>query len=481
MKTRNGEKKERRRLPTVRKRIFIALSVLCLSALAIIWLCQTFLLGVLYRSVRTGEMKRCAAQIVLADSASYEEICERLGTRYNLCISVFDMKKGGQEAATWHSSINPFCFIHGFVSDSMVFDLSARTGEGGEYLETVSLGVKDGEGAMDGEDAGESILYARSDGGILVVINSHISPLSSTVTTLRIMMAYISAALIVATVVLSYFLSKKLSSPLVRMRDEARSLASGDYGVKFEGGGSRETAELADTLNMAARELSETDRIRRDLIANVSHDLRTPLTLISGYCEVMRDIPGEMTAENVDIIIDETKMLSSLVNDMLDASKLSDGAMRIEREPFDLTEALRQTVDRYSKLKGAEGYDIVFESDGTATVDADRTRILQVVYNLLNNAVNYTGEDKKVVLRLMRSAGVARVEVEDTGDGIAEDELPFIWDRYYKAREFHRRTSLGTGLGLSIVKNILMLHNAPFGVNSATGMGSTFWFELPEV
>ncbi|MBR3423109.1 MAG: HAMP domain-containing histidine kinase, partial [Clostridia bacterium] len=312
-----------------------------------------------------------------------------------------------------------------------------------------------------------------------VVLNAHISPLSTTVTTLRIMTAVISAVIFLGVVLIAYFLPKKVSEPLVKMRDGAGKLASGDYDVRFERGNSRETAELADALNIATHELSETDRIRRDLIANVSHDLRTPLTLISGYAEIMRDIPGEMTSENVEIIVDEANMLSHLVGDMLDASKLTDGAIKLNPEAFSLTEALAETVSRYSGLKGAEGFDISLDADRCAVVTADRTRILQVLYNLLNNAVNYTGDDKKIKVRQTVNGSVCRVEITDTGDGIPEEELPFIWDRYFKSREFHKRTKEGTGLGLSIVKNLLMLHGAPFGVISEKGKGSTFWFELP--
>ncbi|MBR6914949.1 MAG: HAMP domain-containing histidine kinase, partial [Clostridia bacterium] len=372
------------------------------------------------------------------------------------------------------------CFIHGFISDSLAYDMYEKTGEDGEYTNTVKIGRNfDGRGGEETQDAGESILMARSSRGVLVVLNAHISPLSTTVTTLRIMTAVISAVIFLGVVLIAYFLPKKVSEPLVKMRDGAGKLASGDYDVRFERGNSRETAELADALNIATHELSETDRIRRDLIANVSHDLRTPLTLISGYAEIMRDIPGEMTSENVEIIVDEANMLSHLVGDMLDASKLTDGAIKLNPEAFSLTEALAETVSRYSGLKGAEGFDISLDADRCAVVTADRTRILQVLYNLLNNAVNYTGDDKKIKVRQTVNGSVCRVEITDTGDGIPEEELPFIWDRYFKSREFHKRTKEGTGLGLSIVKNLLMLHGAPFGVISEKGQGSTFWFELP--
>ncbi len=480
MKTYNNENANDRRLPTLRRRLIVSLAIPTAIILAVIWLFPTFFLGAFHRSVKTGEMKKAAAEIVAADAGSLDKTVEVLGTKYNLCVSVYDMRKSGEQIASWHSTVNPFCLIHGFISDSLAFDTYKKTGANGELVNTVKIGqFFEERDDKEAEDAGESLLLAKSSGGVLVVLNAHISPLSTTVTTLRIVTAIISAVLIVGVALIAFFLSKKMSDPLVKMRDEAGKLATGDYGAHFERGRSRETAELADALNIATRELSETDRMRRDLIANVSHDLRTPLTLISGYAEVMRDIPGEMTPENMDIVIDETQMLSRLVNDMLDASKLTGGAVKIVPGPFSMTEALEETVSRYSKLKETEGFDITLEADRDAVVVADRARILQVVYNLLNNAVNYTGEDKKVVVRQTVNGSVCRVEVTDTGDGIPEEDLPFIWDRYFKSREFHKRTKQGTGLGLSIVKNILMLHGAPFGVVSKVGEGSTFWFELP--
>ena len=146
---------------------------------------------------------------------------------------------------------------------------------------------------------------------------------------------------------------------------------------------------------------------------------------------------------------------------------------------FSLTDAVRETVERYSKLREREGYTIDFESDSNVTVCADKTRILQVIYNLVNNAINYTGDDRRVLIRQsLTEDSWCRIEVIDSGCGIPEADLPFIWERYYKANEFHRRSQMGTGLGLSIVKNILALHGARFGVISRVGEGSTFWFEL---
>ena len=158
---------------------------------------------------------------------------------------------------------------------------------------------------------------------------------------------------------------------------------------KRQGKGYLEIEELSNTLNYAAKELSKVESLRRELIANMSHDLRTPLTMISGYGEVMRDIPGENTAENVQIIIDETKRLTNLVNDMLDLSKLQAGAQEINSSSFNITEEIEHIIARYDKLLTNKDFTIQFQYDKPVFVKADIIKINQVIYNLINNAINY--------------------------------------------------------------------------------------------
>ncbi|MDD3214436.1 MAG: HAMP domain-containing sensor histidine kinase, partial [Eubacteriales bacterium] len=215
--------------------------------------------------------------------------------------------------------------------------------------------------------------------------------------------------------------------------------------------------------------------------ANISHDLRTPLTLIEGYAEAMRDLPGENKPENMQVIIDETRRLTSLVNAVLEYSAGKSGNQSIEPCEFNLTASIRSILGRYQKLTALDGYHVRFDFSQSVTVFADEMRIGQVVYNLINNALTYAGEDKTVVVSLRVTDGIARVEVTDTGEGIAEEELPYIFSRYYRGQKPHKRAAVGTGLGLSIVKGILDAHGLKYGVNSRLGVGTTFWFALPAV
>ena len=233
------------------------------------------------------------------------------------------------------------------------------------------------------------------------------------------------------------------------------------------------------------KELSRAEGFRRELIVNVSHDLRTPLTMITGYAEVMRDLPGENTPENVQVIIDEGTRLTALVNDLLDVSRLQTGSIPLTRTTFSLTECITDIRSRYQKLIENDGYTIRFLADETVYVTADYPRIGQVVYNLVNNAIAYTGQDKAVTIRqaVSNTDGKRRVRISviDTGLGISKDNLEYIWDRYFKENKTHKRAVVGTGLGLSIVKGNLQQHGAAFGVDTSEDPihhGSTFWFEL---
>ena len=283
-------------------------------------------------------------------------------------------------------------------------------------------------------------------------------------------------------VAISLYASQRIAKPISLTTKAAKELAKKNYDVEFDSKGYLEVQELNDTLNFAKKELAANERLQRELIANISHDLRTPLTMITGYGEVMRDLPGENTAENIQIIIDEATRLSSLVNDLLDLSKLQSGTMELQKSVFCITDSFKNIFARYAKLKEQDGYNIYLDKcKERVFVKADELKISQVIYNLVNNAINYAGEDKTVVVTQQVIGEKVRINVTDHGEGIPADKLEYIWDRYYKVDKEHKRSVIGTGLGLSIVKSILNAHNARCGVTSTLGKGSTFWFELDTV
>lgn len=333
------------------------------------------------------------------------------------------------------------------------------------------------------DDGIDRIIYTRiivSPSGEcrLVMFDCSLTPLDTVTETIMIQLIIVSVMIIALSVLIAFLFSHKVTKPIAKISENAKTLAQGRYDVVFEGGGCKEIDELSATLSYASSELSKLEGLQNELISNISHDLRTPLTMINGYAEVMRDIPGENTPENVQVIIDETKRLSSLVNNLLDVSRAQQNAKVLNKEVFSLTELLMQTVARFEKLNECKGYNFTLDAKENVFVCADREKISQVIYNLIGNAVNYTGEDKRVIITQTTANAVVRIDVYDTGDGIEAEKLPQIWQRYYRADSYHKRSELGMGIGLSIVKDILDAHKAAFGVNSKLGQGSDFWFKL---
>jgi signal transduction histidine kinase len=284
--------------------------------------------------------------------------------------------------------------------------------------------------------------------------------------------------MLLLSVLLAIIMARRVSKPIEEISASAAILAKGDYDVHFEGEGFAEIVALSDTLNTTAKELGKVEGLRRELLANVSHDLRTPLALIYSYAEMMHDFPDEITPEQPGTIMEETRRLTTLVNDVLDISKLESDMETLNREEFSFTESIADAVTRMNELLSGDNFHIAFTRDSDVIVNADEAKISRAFYNLLINAVNYSGDSREVSVAQTLENGFVRVSIADYGEGIAEDELPFIWDRYYKSGKKHRRAVTGTGLGLSIAKKIIELHGGRYGVSSEAGKGSMFWFEI---
>ena len=203
--------------------------------------------------------------------------------------------------------------------------------------------------------------------------------------------------------------------------------------------------------------------------------------MIKAYAEMVRDNSykdKQKMDANLNVIIEETDRLNLLVGDILSLSKLQSNVEEIKYEKFDMVEELKNIINRYHILTETEGYDIQYEGLDKAVVKADKNKMNQVIYNLINNAINYTGDNKKVIVKVEEEKKEFVIKVIDFGKGIKSEELEGIWDRYYKIEKKYKRNVVGTGLGLSIVKNILETHNFKYGVDSKVNEGSTFYFKI---
>lgn len=491
---------------SIKWRLFLVMFGFTVFLLALLWFFQIVYLNNFYKIIKKRELEKAAAELLRNfDSDNFEWYVGKIAADYDISINLTD--NVGKSIYNANIMENSHIYIFSEAQFKVMYDKAKAAGGtvmyevSGRYREkehdsapTGGHGINfplqntgnppDFGGGFGGHgmDA-KSMVYTRiikdSTGNEYVLFaNSLITPVDATVNTLRIQFIYISVIFVVLALAVAFFISRHISKPIMNVNKSAKRLAEGNFDVKFEGRGYREVWELSETLNYAARELGRTGRLQKDLIANVSHDLRTPLTMITAYSEVMRDLPGENTPENAQVIIDESRRLTTLVNDMLDLSKLQAGVTEIKSEEFDFTTSILAVMKRFSKLTEQSGYTIDFEYDDDVKVRADEFKIHQVIYNLINNAINYAGDDKTVIVRQIVGNGKVRLEVEDHGEGIAGEELANIWDRYYKGDKNHIRAVQGSGIGLSIVRDILKLHNAEYGVESAKGRGSVFWFEL---
>ena len=202
--------------------------------------------------------------------------------------------------------------------------------------------------------------------------------------------------------------------------------------------------------------------------------------MLKAYAEMIRDLSGDnpvKRAEHLQVIIEETDRLTALVNDILDLSKLENGKLKLDRTTFDMEQRLIDITDRYRGLSEVSGYTFELDTDGPAEVCCDAGKIEQVICNLMNNAMNYTGEDKKIFVKMAHTDEGIRISVRDTGQGMDQETISRIFDKYYRSENYKREVR-GTGLGLSIVKAILRLHDYAFGVDSTVGVGSVFWFVI---
>lgn len=326
-----------------------------------------------------------------------------------------------------------------------------------------------------------SLLYGIKKNNGYVFLFTSLEDIGTTTSLIKSQLIYLTLLTILLSIVIAMFLSRRIAKPISDMTKKATKLADGNYNLVFKNTGINELDELANSLNYLEQEVSKTDTYRRDLMANVSHDLKTPLTMIKAYAEMIKDITiddKEKTIKNLDVIIEETERLNILVNDILELSKLQNNQDNLDIEEFDIVSLIKDILRRYEIIKETENYNLILESPESIIVKADTKRISQVIYNLINNAVNYTGDDLRVIVRLTEESKDCLVEIIDTGKGIDEEDLQNIWNRYYKQEKNHKRNIVGTGLGLSIVKNILEQHHFDYGVKSIKNHGTTFYFKI---
>ena len=329
----------------------------------------------------------------------------------------------------------------------------------------------------------KTLVYGvKLDNETAIFVNTSIDPIDSTVTILKNQFSTITLMVIVLTIFIAYFISNKLTGPIHKLTKKSKELSKGNFNTSFDTETDIEELKvLSNSLNYTKNVLKKNDELRRDLMANVSHDLKTPLTMIKAYAEMIRDISykdKDKRENDLNVIIEEVDRLNLLVNDILNLSKLESHIDKLDYEDFDLSKLIKTIIERFKIYSLTEDFTFITRIPEKIIVYADKQKIEQVIYNLIGNAINYTSDKKKIYINIIEKNNQIRVSITDIGRGINDRDIKNIWDKYYKSDKNHKRNTIGTGLGLSIVKHILEEHKYKYGVITKQNKGTTFYFNI---
>ena len=315
-----------------------------------------------------------------------------------------------------------------------------------------------------------------------LLVRTNLEPVGSSVMVIRTMLIWVTGLSLVFAFILSWFLARRFASPVKRLSEKAGKLGESDYSAEYPKGFSTELDELSDTLDQTNEKLLAAKQYQNELLANVSHDLRTPITMIKGYAEMINDISfedREQCREDMQVIARESDRLTALVNEILAYPELQSVEKIDCSTVVDLSKLTISASDDFAVLAKAEGITVSSEIAENVFVAGSRSHLERMLFNLLENAARHVGADKTILVSLTVAGDTVRLSVTDRGEGIPAEGLAHIWDRYYTARQ---RDGKGvSGLGLAIVKQIATLHGGHCEVSSTPGAGSTFSVALPTV
>ncbi|ATW26601.1 sensor histidine kinase [Candidatus Formimonas warabiya] len=323
----------------------------------------------------------------------------------------------------------------------------------------------------------------KRDGHVLgaILLFSPVNHIANDMARINLVIWLTGLFFMVVSALVIYFNSRNISKPIKKMEEAAGKLAGGENTADLVVQSQDEIGKLAETFNAMKQQLLDTEKMRRDFIANVSHDLRTPLTSINGFVEGMLDgiVKPEDYPKYLHIIHDETNRLIRLTNDILQLAQIQSGSLKLNKEVFpvrDIVNPVRASID---PLIGEKALDLSVPCDAELCVYADKDRLTQILINMISNSAKYGEAGGTISLQVAQVPDGIRFSIKDRGPGIPPDELPFIFEKFYRVDKSRRSDQSGTGLGLNIVKNLVELHGGKIWAASEIGVGTEMVFELP--
>lgn len=447
----------------IRFKTFLYLLLFSIIILLLLWIIQVEFLEAFYEKYQVDNIKTVANEII--NNPSDNIAIENYAYENNMCIQIIT-----QNETINYNIKNPGCFL-GSNNKKIQKYKSDLILNSNKYIKLYSPLTNK-----------KSMLYAITLDDKFIFLNTTLEDLNATTMLLKNQLIYIIIILIILSGIISAIISKMINKPIINIINKSKDL--GKEEVVFDKTNVAELDELCDVLTVASTEMNKTDKLRQNLLANVSHDLKTPLTMIRAYAEKVKDFNyknKEDKDKDLDVIISETERLNNLVNDILDLSKIEDDKDNLNLEEYDLVENINSIIKRYDIYIKDDKFNIVVNMPDKALVYADKIKIEQVIYNLINNAIEHTGEDKYVGIDVVGKKDEYIISITNSGHGIEENEKSLVWTKYYKKEKNHKRNIVGSGLGLSIVKEILDKHKCVYGIDSIIDDHTTFYFKLKKV
>lgn len=451
----------------LKNKIWVYLVLFSVIILVFLWFLQVVFLNLYYELSVTNDLNKVASQIENAEMFELESKLDNIAFNHGFCIEAFS----NNTLVYSSNNLNRSCL----GEENLTFY---------KYKNSFISGDKTEENyrMINNRFNNKTLIKAIKYGNYSIFINASLEPLDATTNILASQLVLVTFVVLALSLLVSYFISKNISKPIVKLNNMAREISNGNYNINNDTKSKiEEIDELGETLTKTALELSKTETLRRELMANVSHDLKTPLTMIKAYSELVRDVTykdKKKREENLNLIIEETDRLNLLVNDILELSKIQANTEETINEQLDIDILIKNVLNKFNILVEEDGYNFIYNGKQKVIVNADKKRIERVIYNLIDNAIKYTGDDKKVIVNLIELDSSVKIEICDTGKGIDKKEIKYIWDKYYKVDKSYSRNFKSTGIGLSIVKNICIKNNIKYGVESKKNKGSIFWIEL---
>ena len=436
---------------------WIYFSGFAIAILLLLWIFQSLFLNRYYERTKNRSMKYIANQVKKNYNISnYQSKLDMLSYRKDVCIEIFS------DNTIYYSSdsVSRGCVIN----DAEVVEMAKYH----DYFVKSNKDIVNYQLVNSRYNSKVLVYGVKLEEKTYAFISTPLVPIASTFNVWRNLFIYVSIIVLILCFVIAYFVARRISRPIVKLSKTSKEMASGNYNVVFDASDSiEEINELADSLNNLNSELAKTDMLRRELMSNVSHDLKTPLTLIQANAEMAKDLyynNKNKREANLKVIIDEVNRLNLLVEDILDLSASQSHTLVLNKECFDIDQLFKRVIGRFNVVIEKHNYQFHYKCLKQYQVYADQKRIEQVLYNLIGNAINYCNDQKEIDINIKERNKKVIVEISNKTDNISKEDLNHIWDKYYKVDKSYQRTTVGTGLGLSIVKNLLELHNFDYGV-----------------